>query len=136
MKRPKLSTIQAKADKAMSLYIRQKYADANGYVACVACGRTHHWTEMDAGHFVPKSRGASVRYIEENVHPECQACNRFDEGHLIGYTRYIIEMYGPGKIDELQAEARIVLSATQKRNLAEQAHAYYTAQLQALKEVA
>jgi 5-methylcytosine-specific restriction endonuclease McrA len=124
-----LSTLQAKADSAMSVYIRRKYADAYGLVKCVSCGREDLWQNMDCGHFIPKSRGASIRYVEENCHPECPACNRFDEGHLIGYTRYMIEMYGNDKIDELKAEARKTLKPSEKRQLCEDAIEYYTSAL-------
>ena len=130
--RPKLSTLQAKADKLMSVYIRQKYAD-NGMVKCVSCGKLIHWKESDCGHFVPKSRGAAVRYVEENVHPECQSCNRFDEGHMIDYTRFMIDFYGHEKIDELKAEARKTLSPTQKRALVEDAIEYYGTRLKAIE---
>lgn len=130
---PKLSTLQAKADKAMSLYIRHKYANMYGFVTCVSCGRVDNWQDMDCGHFIPKSRGASIRYVEENCHPECHSCNRFDEGHLIGYTRYMIEMYGNDKIDELKKEARKTLKPSEKRALCEEAIAYYTQALGELK---
>lgn len=132
-RQPKLSTLQDKADKAMSLYIRQKYADSDGYVKCVSCGKVDNWQNMDCGHFVPKSRGASIRYVEENCHPECQGCNRFDEGHLINYTRYMIDMYGNDKIDELKQEARKTLKPSEKRALCEEAIAYYTQALIELK---
>lgn len=132
-RQPKLSTLQAKADAAMSVYIRQKHADPFGYVKCVSCGRVFHWKEMDCGHFIPKSRGAAIRYVEENGHPECQGCNRFDEGHLIEYTRYMIEMYGNDKIDELKQEARKTLKPSEKRALCEEAIAYYTQALIELK---
>lgn len=132
-RQPKLSTLQAKADSVMSLYIRQKYADPNGYVKCVSCGSVDIWKNMDCGHFVPKSRGASIRYVEENCHPECPGCNRFNEGHLIDYTRYMIEMYGNDKIDELKQEARKVLKPSEKRALCEEAIEYYTQALIELK---
>ena len=90
------------------------------------------WQESDAGHYIPKSRGASIRYVEENVHPECQSCNRFDDGHLAGYTLHMIDTYGREKIDELRAEARKTLSQTEKRKMAEEAFIYYT---QALKDL-
>jgi 5-methylcytosine-specific restriction endonuclease McrA len=131
-RRPKLSTLQDKADKLMSLYIRQKYA-YNGMVKCVSCGKLMPWKESDCGHFVPKSRGAAVRYVEENVHPECQSCNRFDEGHLIDYTRFMIYLYGHEKIDELKSEARKTLSPTQKRKLVEEAIEYYGARLKEME---
>lgn len=128
----KLSTLQDKADKAMSIYIRMKYADEHGYCKCVSCGRIFRWQDMDCGHFIPKSRGASVRWVEENCHPECRGCNRFDHGHLVGYTLHMIDMYGREKIDELKREARKTLSASEKRKMAEEAHAYY---LQAIKDM-
>jgi hypothetical protein len=112
----------------MSLYIRQKYAD-NGMVKCVSCGKFIYWKDSDCGHFVPKARGAAVRYVEENVHPECHYCNRFDEGHLIEYTRFMIDFYGHEKIDELKSEARKTLSPTQKRELVENAIEYYGTRL-------
>ena len=122
----KLSTLQEKADKAMSVYIRMKYADPDGNIKCVSCGKVIPWKDSDMGHFIPKSRGASIRWVEENCHPECRACNRFDHGHLIGYTEYMIDMYGRDKINELKQEARKTLSASQKRELAEEAFNYYT----------
>jgi len=123
-KKAKTATIQATADKAMSQYIRQKYAK-DGFVSCVSCGVSIPWQEADCGHFVPKSRGASIRYVEENCHPECKACNRFDEGHLAGYTLFMIDTYGREKIDELKAESRKTLTATAKRRMAEEAIVYY-----------
>ena len=131
-KKCKLSTLQTKADNAMSLYIRQKFA-IDGYCKCVSCGRSFHWREMDCGHFIPKSRGAGIRWVEENVAPECPGCNRFDESHLIGYYEWMIEMYGKDKITELRIEARKTLSQSQKRNLAEEAISYYTIKLKELQ---
>lgn len=136
MRKPSLPTLQAKADKAMSQYIRQKYADPHGFVKCVSCGKVDHWKNMDCGHFIPKARGASIRYLEENVHPECPACNRFNEGHLIDYTRYMQDMYGNDFIDELKREARKVLKPAEKRQMVEEAIAYYTQALIDLKETA
>jgi hypothetical protein len=133
-RQPKLSTLQDKADKAMSLYIRQKYADPNGYVKCVSCDSVKPWQEMQAAHCIPKSRGASIRYVEENLHPACSACNMFNpESHMIGYTLAMIDMYGRGKIDELRQEARKVLKPSEKRALCEEAIEYYTQALIDLK---
>lgn len=115
----------------MSIYIRMKYADANGYVKCVSCGKVVPWKESDCGHFISR-RHFATRYVEENCHPECIACNRFSPDHMIGYTEYIIDMYGREKIDELRAESRKVLSPTQKRTIVEEALAYYT---MAIKEL-
>lgn len=128
LKRPvkqSLPALQARADKAMSTYIRLKYADHAGMVTCVSCGKVLPWKESDCGHFIPRSRGASIRYVEENCHPECQGCNRFSHSHLIGYTLFMVDTYGREKIEELEQEARKVLSPSQKRQLAEEALEYY-----------
>lgn len=131
-KSTKLTTLQDKADKAMSLYIRQKFADFEGMVTCVACGRLLHWSDADCGHFIPKSRGAAIRYVEENVHPECRGCNRFNDGHLIGYALYMIDMYGREKIEELKNEAKKVLSPSEKKRITVEAFEYYSEQLKEL----
>lgn len=130
-KRPKFSTLQTKADNAMSQYIRQKYA-VDGYCICVSCGTSHRWQDMDCGHFIPKKRASILRWVKENVAPECRDCNRFDEGHLIGYYEWMLGMYGKEKIDELRAEARKTLSPSQSRANAEEAIEYYTEALKCL----
>lgn len=132
-KKIKYSTLQDKADKAMSQYIRQKYA-VDGYCECVSCRRWFKWEEMDCGHFIPKKRAAILRYVEENIAPECRGCNRFDEAHLIGYYEWMLEMYGKDKIDELRKEAKKTLSQSQKYILAEEAIEYYSKSLKELQK--
>lgn len=43
----------------------------------------------------------SLRYDEKNVNLQCRACNRFDEGNMLGYHKGLIEKYGGGVIDYL-----------------------------------
>ena len=124
VKKCKLSTLQGKADTAMSQYIRQKFA-VDEYCDCVSCGRSFHWREMDAGHFISRKHFAT-RYVEENCHPECRSCNRFSADHMIGYTEYFIDTYGREKILELKTESRRVLSPSEKRQIVEYAYEYYT----------
>lgn len=131
-KKVKFSTLQVKADGFMSQYIRQKFA-VDGYCNCVSCKRSFHWKDMDCGHFIPKKRASILRWVEENVAPECRDCNRFDEGHLIGYYEWMLDMYGKEKIDELRIEARKTLSPSQKRQLAEDAIEYYGTKLKELE---
>ncbi|MEE9118755.1 MAG: recombination protein NinG, partial [Calditrichia bacterium] len=61
--------------KLFSLYIRKKYADDNGYVSCVTCGLTKHYTQMQAGHFIPRAQGNATYFEETNVHPQDYRCN-------------------------------------------------------------
>ena len=109
-------TTQAKLDKAFSEYIRLRDADEKGYCRCISCGKVRHWKEMDAGHYVNRKH-MSLRYNESNVHAQCKACNRYDEGNVSGYTLGLIKKYGKqiierlnvaknqvNKIDEFQAQ--------------------------------
>ena len=102
----KIKTARDRAWKACSLYIRTKAA-VNGQCKCVTCGEWNSIAETDAGHFVPKGSSNRLRYTEENVHCQCQRCNRFDgERAKILYTEYMRGYYGQEKIDELLAESR------------------------------
>jgi len=56
----------------------------------------------DAGHFINR-RWMSVRWREDNVHAQCSACNRFDEGNAAGYARFMDKKYGPAHVDYLMA---------------------------------
>ncbi len=106
MKKRKPSTAKAAAWGWLSKYVRKKSADENGYAQCVTCGALSHWQELHAGHFVPKGRGLSVYFVEENVHPQCPACNTYKGGMLIEYTRFMQGMYGIEFVDELLALAK------------------------------
>ena len=102
-----MRSAKANAWKAMSEYIRRKYADSDGYVTCVTCGCRKLWNDgMQAGHFVPRARGNAVYFLEENVHPQCYSCNVGRGGRLIEYTKFIIATYGAEKVDELLDASR------------------------------
>src|SRR5690349_2335076 len=49
---------------------------------CISCGQVK---KLQAGHFYPVSGWDGLRFNEDNVHGECEHCNLFNEGHLIGY---------------------------------------------------
>jgi len=91
----------------MSLYIRTKYS-VDGYCKCVTCGNVQEIERTDAGHFVAKGGGRGAEFIEENVHVQCQFCNRFNaENSKIAYVKFMEETYGKEKIDELIEEGRV-----------------------------
>lgn len=45
----------------------------------------------------------ATRWREDNVHAQCSACNRFDEGNAVGYTLFMIDKYGKAHVEYLQA---------------------------------
>jgi hypothetical protein len=132
-KQQSLPSLITKSDRITSEYIRQKYADENGYVTCITCGKVLHWKEAHCAHYIERAAKAT-RWLEENLHPACPSCNVFrKEFHKREYTLKIIDLYGRDKIDEFKRLARQVLSGSQVRALANEAIEYYTTALRELK---
>ncbi len=120
-KQTKLPTLIAKADKVTSLYIRQKYADHAGMVKCVSCPTVLHWKEAHCAHWIGRAAKAT-RWMEENLAVACPSCNVFrKELHQREFTLFQLDRYGREGIEEIKAESRKVLSASQVRQLAEEA---------------
>ena len=101
---PKLT---AKAQKVFNAYIRKRDSQ-DGYFTCISCGQTKDTSQMDAGHYVPVKRSSALRFDEYNVNGECKACNGFDEFHLIGYRRNLIQKIGQEMVDWLEANQRTI----------------------------
>ena len=101
---PKLT---AKAQKVFNAYIRKRDSE-NGYFTCISCGETKDTTLMDCGHFAPQKGGSALRFDEYNCNGECKKCNGFDQFHLIGYRKGIINKYGEGILIYLEQNARLV----------------------------
>ncbi|GAF92857.1 unnamed protein product, partial [marine sediment metagenome] len=86
-------TLRRRADSALSIYIRTKYA-VNGQVQCITCDSWNPISETDCAHFISRGKSAT-RFLEENCHPACPGCNRFrPEEHMRRYTLFMIDTYG------------------------------------------
>lgn len=115
MKKPSLSRAKERAWKAMSQYIRQKDT-VDGYGRCVTCDETAHWKDMDAGHFIPKSRGLRAYFeIGEgswsilpycNVWRQCKGCNGPKGGEPVLFAKFIRDTYGEGVDVEMHQKLR------------------------------
>ena len=101
MKKPSVTSLKKKLDRVFSIYVRLRDTDESGYGRCISCGQIIHWKKGDAGHYVNRKH-MSLRYDEKNVNLQCRACNRFDEGNMIGYNHGLIEKYGDNVIPYLQ----------------------------------
>jgi len=101
---PKLT---AKAQKVFNAYIRKRDSE-DGYFTCISCGQTKTTDLMDAGHYVPVKGSSALRFDEYNVHGECKSCNGFDQFHLIGYRRNLIDKVGERKVMELEMQHRLI----------------------------
>ena len=101
-KLPPLPRLKKRLWVIFSHYIRQRDADENGMTKCISCDMVKHWREMDCGHFLPKSLGLSVYFVETNNHQQCQKCNLFLQGNQYNYALALKKRYGDDIIDKLE----------------------------------
>lgn len=92
-----LPKLKKEALEKLQLLVRLKASDDNGYCKCVTCDTVSKWNDgMQGGHFI--SRGKTKWcLVEENVHPQCAACNGFGmkyHNKEAVYTLYMQDMYG------------------------------------------
>ncbi len=83
----------------------RKRDDLGGYFKCCSCGQLKDIKQADAGHFINR-KWMMTRWREDNVHAQCRACNRFDEGNAAGYAMFMIEKYGKKHVDYLEGIKR------------------------------
>jgi hypothetical protein len=110
---PERNTLQKKSqaelqrilDGVFSQWVRRKFADHAGNVACFTCGKVKHWTEIQNGHFV-KRGNLCTRFSETNCNPQCGGCNGFKGGNLEVYREKLDELYGDGTAEELESFGR------------------------------
>lgn len=107
-----LRSMMTRLDAVFSKYIRTKYSDPSGLVRCFTCSNVRPIPEMDCGHFVVRQH-KSLRWSEENCHPQCRYCNRYNEGSKDVYAVRLIEKYGQGILEKLQTEKRAVVHVNQ-----------------------
>ena len=99
-----------KVDKVFSQYIRLRDS-INGQCQCITCYKIFPIEEVDAGHFMPRSRKAT-RYNEENVNAQCHSCNRFQNGLQYKYGIELDEKYGNGTAIELMEKSHKIKKFT------------------------
>lgn len=108
-KRPKsIAKLRNEVADLLQKLVRMKAADSNGYVQCVTCPEIKHWKEMHGGHFIERGK-ASVKLLEENIHPQCPGCNTFRMKYastVLIYRRYMVDMYGEDFVQWLESEAK------------------------------
>ncbi len=80
---------------------------------CITCPRKYDFRGLQAGHFI-QGRHNNNLFSEKGVHAQCFYCNMQLKGNVLEYRRKIIEMYGDGFDEKLEAEDRIVVKYTIK----------------------
>jgi len=114
----KKSTVAQEVDKAAKLLqriVRLKASDDNGYCQCVTCGKVDHYKNMQGGHFYGR-RNLVFKLFEENIHPQCPACNLYGMKTTKiqeAYRIYMEDTYGARRIRAMQ---RLAWRASPKFN--------------------
>lgn len=88
----------------LQLLVRLKAANKEGQCQCVSCGVVKHWSDMQGGHYMGRS-AIATKLLEENIHPQCRRCNLRSSTSHVGYTLYMLDMYGKEFIEELKQMA-------------------------------
>lgn len=103
-----VSKLKKQLDDVFSKYIRLKYADSAGMVACYTSGIVKHWKEMHCGHFISR-RHLSTRWDEMNCRPQTPAENLFNQGNAPEFAKKLISEYGCEIIETLTQKSHQTL---------------------------
>ena len=93
--------------QVFSLYIRSRDGGL-----CISCGKKGKITDMDAGHYIPKTAGLNLYFDEKNVNCQCTYCNRWLHGNLSKYAIALIKKYGEGILEELDNRRTLIRKIT------------------------
>jgi hypothetical protein len=87
------------AQQVFNKFIRQRDAGLN----CISCNKPPK--KENAGHYYSQGGHSNVRFNEDNVHLQCEACNTYLSGNLLNYQVGIKERIGSQRLMNLQAIA-------------------------------
>lgn len=90
------------AQQVFNKFIRLRDAGLN----CISCNKP--CKKENAGHYYSQGGHSAVRFDEDNVHLQCEACNTYLSGNLLNYQIGIKERIGAQKLFELQGKAHQV----------------------------
>ena len=107
MKKKTVSSVKKIAWAVFSHYIRLRdcllTTGCASFGLCITCGKRYHFKLLQAGHFISGRHNANL-FSERGTHAQCYNCNINLRGNTLEYRRKIIEMYGEGTDEELEAE--------------------------------
>lgn len=95
------------ADKAVSLYVRQKYANDDGMVKCYTCGHFVHWKKIHCGHYISRYY-KYTRWELDNLRPQCMMCNLWKKGDAFTFRANLVDELGESRVREMERRAKIL----------------------------
>lgn len=98
-----LPQLIADAQKAFNKYIRER----DYFLPCISCGlfkEQKFGGVYDAGHFRSVGSSPHLRFVENNCHKQCVACNQHESGNHSAYRIGLIEKIGIERVEEIEAD--------------------------------
>lgn len=89
-----LPWLLTKATELFNAFIRCRDAGQK----CISCG---NYSALQAGHFYSAGHYPALRYLEDNVHGQCEHCNYFVHGNLLEYRKNLIKKIGEERVKKL-----------------------------------
>lgn len=99
-----LKTLQDWLKETQTIFNKYIRLRDNG-LTCVSCQLPPK--KKNAGHYFSSGGHSNVRFDEDNVHLQCEACNTFLSGNLLNYQIGIQKKIGAQKLLELQERAHV-----------------------------
>lgn len=86
-----------------SLWIRNKYANFQGYVECYTCGRIILVSEAQAGHCFHrgKQHWKPLDFDEKHIRPQCEGCNKYSSGQTNIFQSKLVKEHGQEEVDNM-----------------------------------
>ena len=87
-------------DKDKSYWLKHAQISVNRWVRwrdrkkpCVSCGRKSG-CKVNAGHYKTVGSNSALRFNPLNIHAQCEYCNNYLSGNIMGYTPELIKRIG------------------------------------------
>lgn len=96
-------SFKKKVWKIISVAIRIRDSDSNGYCQCISCSYTGYYIrdKIQAGHFFQARNFKGVRWNFDNIHAQCQKCNGALQGNIYNYYIKLKDKVGQDTIDDI-----------------------------------
>lgn len=97
--------LHKKAWDLISIHVRTKGIDENGFNSCYTCGVRKYWNELQCGHY----HHGDLDFDTRNLRPQCPRCNKNLHGNLSVYGTKLAQEYGAEGMAKLYLDANTTI---------------------------
>lgn len=101
----KRAKLTKECDQKYSIYVRTKYADKNGMVACYTCRLKYPIKKIQNGHYIPRGY-KHTRWDLNNLRPQCFMCNCRRYGNAFIFRANLVKEIGEEEVQAMEARAK------------------------------